>query len=266
MVKQDAEGIKKSILLRYPWTFLEECSRQLIIYKAFRGNNKKMRSMSVMDELIDYVTLDTHSGLRVYDLKDHSPKQLIMVSKGLVDEFRYYYWGREKVLPSWWKQEWTDQQTFDLLNGGYRDDGIPGIYYLSPGETAVPTNNLVIIRKPVLLSLAWGNRDPRDVEDAFSQRHEITNRDGGISIESLPLIKKEEMKNPSILVDSIPWSVFTHYVDSGWTKAAPICTLIEKTIAKVLEDNGYEEDEDRRDKLIVEVNRTAEDDTGDLML
>ena len=74
MSQEEISRVKKSILMRYPVSFLEEVSRALIGYKSYRDNKQYYRAMPIMDTLIDYVTLDPETRKRVYELNGDERK------------------------------------------------------------------------------------------------------------------------------------------------------------------------------------------------
>jgi hypothetical protein len=96
--ESDGAKVRKQIVLRYPFTFYEEVSRQLIIWKTFRGNKKIFRALPIMDELIDYAAIEPISGKWVFDMmqEEKSKYELIDIPKDLISDFKDIYHGTDE--------------------------------------------------------------------------------------------------------------------------------------------------------------------------
>jgi hypothetical protein len=133
-----SNGIKKSILMRYPVSFLEEVSRALIGYKSHRDNKQFYRALPILDTLVDYVTLDPDWRKRVFDMTEDERKKsrhhFIDLPSPLVDDFRAVYHGPRK-------------------------DGQLPLRYLAPGQAVDHAKGIVNIRRPVNFIEAWGQYD-----------------------------------------------------------------------------------------------------------
>jgi uncharacterized membrane protein len=221
--QEDANNVKKSILMRYPISFLEEVSRALIGYKSYRDLKQYYRALPVLDTLLDYVTIDPKTRRRVYEMTEQerreSPHHFIDMDSELVNDFREYYYGPRK-------------------------DGQLALKLLSPGESVDQKRGIVVVRKPINFLEAWGRYDPDyiiSVGGFYYNRTEYKATPYGM----LPYTIRVPMINfadPDIIhheTDTIPYSYWTEMYDLGWEKISVVCTIIEKIIARTLEDAGY---------------------------
>lgn len=226
MNQEDASGgIKKSILMRYPVSFLEEVSRALIGYKSHRDNKQYYRAMPIFDTLVDYVTLDPDSRKRVYDMTEEEKKSrhhFIDLPRSLVEDFRAVYHGPRK-------------------------DGQLPLRYLSPGKAVDPAKGIVNIRKPVNFIEAWGRYDPEYIilHGGFYYKETVQNQTPYGIFPSERLVPLIDFSDPNLIyheTDTVPFSYWVDLYDKGWTEVSPVCTLIEKIIAEALESAGYNPD------------------------
>jgi hypothetical protein len=227
MSQDDSSGrIKKSILMRYPVSFLEEVSRALIGYKSHRDNKQYYRAMPIFDTLVDYVTLDPDTRKRVYDMTKEelqkSKHHFIELPRSLVEDFRRLYHGP-------------------------RTDGHLPLRYLSPGKAVDPAKGIVTIRKPVNFIEAWGSYDPEYIifhGGFYYKETRHTQTPYGIFPTEV-LVPMIDFSDPHLIyheTDTVPFSYWVALYDKGWTEASPVCTLIEKIIAESLEGAGYSPD------------------------
>ncbi len=224
MSQEDVSRVKKSILMRYPASFLEEVSRALIGYKSHRDNKQYYRALPILDTLIDYVTLDPMIGKRIYELTEQerkdSPHHFIYLPKSHVEAFRSLYHGPRK-------------------------DGKLPLRYLAPGKTIDPSKGIVTIRKPVNFIEAWAAFEPDQIialgKFYYKEtQYRIVPNIGLQPVEvSVPTIDFNDPNLKYHETDTIPYHYWTSLYDSGWSLISPVCTMIEKIIAEALEDAGY---------------------------
>lgn len=223
MSQEDATKVKKSVLMRYPLSFLEECSRALIGYRSFRDNKQYYKALPIMSTLIEYVTLDPSSGRSLWDLTEQerkdSPHHFIELPRKLVQDFI---------------------RIFD----GPRTDGILPLRYLSPGQQVDPMKGVVTIRKPVNFVRAWAGHPPEYIilKGGFYVKvvHYQPTQFGMMPVEEMkPLIP---FGDPNLIydeTDTVPFNYWVSLYDKGWLEISPIATMIEKVIAATLENAGY---------------------------
>lgn len=224
MSQEDGARIKKSVLMRYPLSFLEECSRALIGHKSFRDNKQYYKCLPILDSLIDYVTLDPLSRKRIYDMTEEERRQtshhFIMLPKELVEDFRGLYHGPRK-------------------------DGKLPLRYLSPGKSVDPKKGVVTIRRPVNFLEAWGRfaTDQIIVLGGFyytETKYQMTQMGLLPYQEQVPMIDFDDPNLGYHECDTVPFAYWTARYDMGWTEIGPICTMIEKLIAETLEGAGFD--------------------------
>ncbi|MGI0048822.1 MAG: hypothetical protein ACREAW_04720 [Nitrososphaera sp.] len=223
MSQQDSSNIKKSVLMRYPQSFLEECSRALIGHKSFKDNKQYYKCLPIIDSLIDYVTLDPVSRKRIYDMTEEEMTQskhhFIPLPKDLVEDFRRFYHGP-------------------------RNDSRLPLRFLSPGKSLDPAKGIVHIRRPVNFLHAWGRYEPEYIilKGGFyytETKYQPTEM-GMLPYEvKVPLIDFADPDLQYHECDTVPFAYWAEAYDKGWTEIGPICTMIEKIIAETLEHAGY---------------------------
>ncbi len=224
-LESDSQRIKKTILLRYPFNLFEELSRQLIIYKSFRGNSKRSKCLMVMNELIDYATLDTETGKRVYDLQKYDEQHLVFIPKTYVEAFKYFYLGDAN---------------------GYLSNGMPALMYLSPPAGMNPKEDLVTLRRAVPLSKTWKDKPSEysALVAGFSYKIQVMTPQGFPTTETVPMINSwDDESIAGYMTYTVPWGFFSETFDEEWNEIAPICTIIEKIVAKKLEEKGFKQGE-----------------------
>jgi hypothetical protein len=221
--QEDSNNIKKSVLMRYPISFLEEVSRALIGYKSYRDLKQYYRALPVLDTLIDYVTIDPKTRKRVYELTEEerkdSPHHFIDMDGALVEDFREYYHGPRK-------------------------DGQLALKYLSPGESVDQKRGIVVVRRPINFLEAWGRYDPDYIISVggFYYRKTVYNHTQYGSFPVQVMVPSIDFADPDLIhheTDTIPYSYWTEMYDLGWEKISVVCTIIEKVVARTLEDAGY---------------------------
>lgn len=244
--QEDATKVKKSILMRYPVSFLEEVSRALIGYKSWRDNKQYYKALPILDTLIDYVTLDPETRKRVYELTEverkNSRHYFIDIRKDLVEDFRSHYHGP-------------------------RNDGLLPLKYLAPGKTLDAKRGIVIIRKPVNFLDVWGAYDPEHIimVGGFyykETRYNVTQY-GMLPYEVIvPTIDFSDPRLKYHLTDVIPFSYWTALYDKGWEKISLICTMIEKVIAETLQASGQSTPNDGSSKVTARTDSAGGDDAS----
>lgn len=227
MSQEEAARVKKSILMKYPLSFLEECSRSLIGYKSYRDNKQWYRCLPIMATLIDYVTLDPDTRKRVYDLTDterkNSRHHFIALPRDLVQDFIKIYYGP-------------------------RNDGVMPLHFISPSKSVDPNRGIAIIRKPVNFLQAWEGYTPDTIVKMggfyYMETYNIMTQMGPMPQQDfVPIIDFSPQNRKQLqhdLTTTIPFSYFTYLFDKGWLEVSPICTILEKLIAEALEGAGYD--------------------------
>jgi hypothetical protein len=230
MSQEDAAKVKKSILMRYPLSFLEEVSRALIGYKSWRDNKQYYKALPILDTLIDYVTLDPVTRKRIYDMTDEekakSPHHFILLPGDLVNDFRMLYHGFAT-----------------LYHSEIKESRYP-LRYLSPGQAIDPSKGVVTIRRPVNFIAAWGKFEPEYIIMKggfyYTETRYQTTEMGLMPYEvKVPMINFEDPDLKYHECDTVPFAFWAAAYDKGWTEISPICTLIEKIIAETLENAGF---------------------------
>lgn len=174
-----------------------------------------------MDELIDFVTLEPYSQKRIYQLSEAEQKKhkesLIMIPEILVKSFKTLY-------------------------AGPRYDGRLPIRALSPGPNMNPKDNLVFVRELVPFKETWGEfPNPYLVYLAgFSYTVQVTNETGFTVPHHIPMIDWENPDLDTFFTNGMPFYQWAQEFDSTWDLIAPICTMVEKIIAKNLFDNNMQ--------------------------
>lgn len=218
----EAAKVKKQIVMRYPFTFYEEVSRTLIIFKTFRGNRKILRALPVMDELLDYCNLDPISGKRVYEMGDDekSVYDLIDVPEELVEKFKELYHG-------------TDEEY----------DGVIGLKHLAPGSSIDDNLATVIIRKPMRFVEAYGDHPPEWIALVAGFAYKVTSQtpSGFPVTEMIPMVDVSAPEIQHTFTHEIPRTVWNVMFERMWHEIAPVCTRIERVIAATLSAKGYSE-------------------------
>lgn len=221
MSAEDSRNVKKSILMRYPLSFLEEVSRALIGYKSWRDNKEMYMALPIMDTLIDLVTLDEKTRKRWWELNDGDidKTHTIQIPQDLVTDFRAIFHGPRK-------------------------DGELALKYLSPGTSVDLQKGRVVIRKPVNFMRAWGAYDPAYIIliGGFYTKQIFYQPTPFGMMPTEQIVPTIDMQDPDLKYhdcDTIPIAVWFKWYDAGLWEISPVATMIEKHIAKVLEDAGY---------------------------
>lgn len=223
MSQEEVTRVKKSILMRYPLSFLEEVSRALIGYRSWLDNKAIYKGIPILDTLIDYVTLDPMTGKRVYDLSEEERKaggrNFIVLPKHLVERFQELY-------------------------NGPRKDGKISLRYLSPGNTLDAKRGYVKIRGLVNFTKAWISQDAAAIIMRGGFYYKKTEYEptpfGMMPVERL--IRTIDFEDPNLqyyLTNTIPFSYWSWLYEKGWVELKPVCTMIERIIAETLESAGY---------------------------
>lgn len=221
----DTTKIKKQLLIRYPVTFYEEVSHMLAMYKSYRDNKKYFRALPVMDELIDYVSLDPETGKYwfEFDEKDPRPKEsgtmeLIQLPRKLIEDFKDAYHG-------------TDEEYDEEL----------GIKHLSPGTTVDDNKATVLIRKSIRFLSAYADHSPEwtALIAGFAYKISIPTPSGFPITETIPMVDAQDPNLQDTFTSEIPRIVWIQLFDNAWMIIGPICTRIERILAKRLEEKGF---------------------------
>lgn len=242
MSTSDSAKIKKSVLMRYPNSFLLETSRALVGYKSFRDNKKIYRAVHIMHNLIEFVTTDPITGKRSWEMdeKELAKAEVINIPEALVQQFNEYYIGP-------------------------RADGKPSLLDISPGPGMDPAKDVVVIRRPLNFLEMWGDRPAEYVALAagFSYQIESVSAKGIPIRETIPMVKWDDPDLKSYYTNTIPFAVFTEMYDQIWYHGdagsdplSEICTRIERIVASALFNVGQEYSE-------APVDYEADDDTGE---
>lgn len=212
-------------MLRYPYTFYEEVSRALIIFKTFRGNRKIFRALPIMDELIDYTNIDPISGKHLFEMtqeqRKHCTQDLIDIPVELVVHFKQLYQG-------------TDSEY----------DGVLGFKHLAPGTTLDPKQPTVYIRKPISIIEAYGEH-PAEwtalIADLAYQVQQLTPSGFPVTIPH-PMVNWNNIEEvETMFTHQIPYVIWAQLFERVWGQLAPTCTRIERVIAAALAQKGIVE-------------------------
>jgi hypothetical protein len=233
----DVGKIKRQIVMRYPFTFYEEISRTLIIFKSFRGNKKYMRALPAMDELIDYCNIDPISGKHLYQLTEEEKKavtyELIDLPQDVVKEFKRLYHGHEYLGPDYAPELDTDPY-----------DEVIGLKHLSPGTSIDARRPVVVIKKPLRFSRAYGDFPSAWTAFIAGLSYKLTDTGpNGFPITSYrPMFNWEDPDDQEYLYTyDIPYVVWSTLFEIAWEAIAPVCTRIERIIARRLTEKGFAE-------------------------
>jgi len=220
----DSDGVKvrKQIVLRYPFTFFEEVSRQLIIFKTFRGNKKIFRALPIVDELIDYACMEPITGRWCFEMKEEEKTkyQLIDIPQDLIERFKEIYHGTTEEY-----------------------DGVIGLKHLAPGTSIQDNQATVIIRKAMRFVEAYGDHTPEWTAMVAGFVYKVTSTSpvGYPITETIPMIDPNDPEIAYTYTTEIPRSVWSQMFETAWAEMAPICTRIERVIAAVLSSKGFKE-------------------------
>ena len=224
MSQEDASRVKKSILMRYPLSYLEEVSRELITYKSWRDNKHLYKALPIFDSLIDYVTLDPITRKRIYELSETERKatnhHFIEIPEQLVKDFKAVFHGP-------------------------RAGGKIALRFLSPGTSLDLKRGYVKIKAPVNFLKAWKGFDPQDIimRGGFFVRRTSFQQSpyGPMPVQELvPLIDFSDPNLQYYDTNTIPFTYWAKLYESGWTELSEICTMIEKIIAHTLQEAGFD--------------------------
>jgi hypothetical protein len=220
----DSEGakVRKQIVLRYPFTFYEEVSRQLIIFKTFRGNKKIFRALPITDELIDYSAMEPLSGKWIFEMtpEEKSKYELINIPEDLISTFKDIYHG-------------TDEKYDDII----------GLKHLAPGNSMNDDKATVIIRKAIRFIEAYGDHTPEwtAMIAGFAYKITVPSPSGFPITETVPMVDADDPDLEYTYTTEIPRSVWAHLFETMWAEIAPVCTRIERVIAATLTEKGFKE-------------------------
>lgn len=226
MDSKDSAQIKKSILMRYPNSFLLELSRELVGYKSYRDNKKVYKAVNIMHTMLEYATVDPATGKRSWEFTT-LPEGMIAIPKDLVDAFNAYFIGP-------------------------RTSGEPSLQDVSPGANMEPMKDIVVIRRPVPLRWAWADRPAEytALMAGFSYKIQVMTPQGIPTTETVPMVDWNDPEIDTYYTNTIPFALFAEIFDTAWyvgdSNKPPlslICTRIEKVIAAELFKRGIEESE-----------------------
>lgn len=208
--------------MRYPLSFLEEVSRALIGYKSWRDNKGYYKCLPIMDALVDLATLDYNTRKRWWEQeeKDVDNTHTIRIPKDLVEDFRSVYHG-------------------------LRQDGELALKYLAPGPSLDMKKGRVTIRRPVNFLQAWGAYDADYIilVGGFYTRQTFYQPTPFGMMPTEQIVPTINLADPNLKyhdTDTVPVAWWFGQYDKGWWQIAPICTMIEKFIAKTLEGAGFD--------------------------
>jgi hypothetical protein len=196
-----------------------------------------MRALPIMDELIDYCNIDPISGKHLYQINEEETKalrhDLIDLPEEVVKEFKRLYHGHEYEGPGYSPELQTDPF-----------DEVIGLKHLSPGTSIDSRKPVVVIKKPLRFSRAYG--DFPSAWTAFiaglSYRLEEPGANGFPMIRYEPMFSWEDPDDSEYLYTyDIPYVVWSTLFEIAWETIAPICTRIERIIAKKLTEKGFTE-------------------------
>jgi hypothetical protein len=221
----DVNKIKRSILLRYPFTFYEEVSRALIIFKTLRGNKQILRALPVLNELIDYVNIDPITGKHPFEMTEEEKKAI-----------RYDLIDLPEEAVSTFKRLWNGSDEDDY-------DGILGLKHLSPGKSVDSSKPTVFIRKPIPFLEAYGDHPAAWIAFIAGISYQVTeiNQNGFPITQIVPMVDMSSDDIQATFTHQIPYVVWSTMYERMWAEMAPVCTRIERVIAKALSDKGFSE-------------------------
>lgn len=195
------------------------------------------RALPVMDELVDYVNKDPLTGKHLYEMTDEERKalsyDLIDIPEWLVKEFKRLYHGNY--------QEAAEDRAAELFDPY---DEIIGLKHLAPGTTIdVHKMQTVKIRKPIRFRLAYDDFPAAWTAfvAGFCYQVQEVNAAGFPVTKLIPMVDWTSDEVNDTWTYEIPYIVWVALLENAWQVIAPVCTMIERIIARTLTDKGFNE-------------------------
>lgn len=141
---------------------------------------------------------------------------------------------QEAVLK--FKELWNGSDDFDY-------DGILGLKHLSPGKSVDPRKPTVFIRKPIRFEEAYGDHPAAWIAFIANVSYQVVemNQNGFPVTQIVPMVDRTSDDIEGTYTHQIPYVVWSTMYERMWAEMAPVCTRLERVIAKALSDKGFSE-------------------------